>query len=52
MAHLATLDVRKRPRWRKWLEAHHGFSIGDMARLLQASHRGRVLAAGKKLGLK
>ena len=23
MAHLATLDVRKRPQWRKWLEAHH-----------------------------
>ncbi len=23
MPHLATLDVRKRPQWRKWLEAHH-----------------------------
>ena len=23
MAHLATLDVRKRPQWRKWLEGHH-----------------------------
>jgi uncharacterized protein YdeI (YjbR/CyaY-like superfamily) len=21
--HLATLDVRKRPQWRKWLETHH-----------------------------
>jgi uncharacterized protein YdeI (YjbR/CyaY-like superfamily) len=23
MPQLATLDVRKRPQWRKWLEAHH-----------------------------
>ena len=24
--HLAILDVRKRPQWRKWLEAHHDSS--------------------------
>jgi uncharacterized protein YdeI (YjbR/CyaY-like superfamily) len=23
MPQLVTLDVRKRPQWRKWLEAHH-----------------------------
>ena len=23
MPHLATLDMRKRPQWRKWLEVHH-----------------------------
>jgi uncharacterized protein YdeI (YjbR/CyaY-like superfamily) len=39
MPHLATLDVRKRPQWRKWLEAHHD-SAGEIWLVFHKCHTG------------